>query len=134
MPERTIIETNQFMLTDFPALASKDGKLTEAEVGLVSQVLRAIIDKINGLLSFGDGIDSHRAGNFNAQVVRHLTPAAPDTEFIVVHGLGRTPVGYDVFDKDAPAHVYSSSRNSWNDQLLYLKCDGSSVTISLRVY
>jgi hypothetical protein len=118
---------------DIPPITVEDGKISETTAAYLSGALRGIIAKFNTGLSLGSGDSGHKAGNLDAQYIDVYTPGA-DTEFIVPHGLGRKPIGYEVVRRDKACIVYDSSGGSWGDKLFYLKCNTANATIKLRVY
>ena len=133
MAIRDIIPDGQSGLGDIPPIIVTEGKISAQTAAYLSSAVRGIVNKINGRLSFGTGISSTGAGNFDAQYIDVYTPGA-DTEFAVPHGLGRKPIGYDVVRQDKACNVYDSSGGSWGFDTLYLKCDTANATIKLRVY
>jgi hypothetical protein len=134
MAIRTVIPDPDSAMGDIPPIALSDGKMSGPTAAYLTSSLRSIIAKFNGGISFGNGSSGYRAGNVNAQYVDVFTPATPDEEFSVPHGLGRKPIGYDVVRRDVAAIVYDSSGGSWGEDILYLKCNVGSVTIKLRIY
>lgn len=118
---------------DIPPIALKEGKISGPTADYLSQSIRGIISKFNGGISLGNGLSGYRAGNLDAQYIDVYTPGA-DTEFIVPHGLGRKPIGYDVVRLDKAAIVYDSSAGSWGNEVIYLKCNAANATIRLRIY
>lgn len=134
MAIREVIPDVTAAMGDIPPIALSEGKLSGATADYLSQSIRGIIAKFNGGISLGKGLSGWRAGNLDAQYIDVFTPATPDLEFAIPHGLGRKPIGYDVVRKDKAAIVYDSSGGSWGENILYLKCNVASVTIKLRVY
>lgn len=131
----TIRDDGVAMLGDVPPIKLSDkGQITPSTAELLSNTLRAIVKKLNGLVFLGTGLNGHRAGNIDAQYIDVLAPSAPNTEFPVVHGLSRVPIGYDVVRKDRAVDVYDSSAGSWTDKLFFLKASVADASIKLRVY
>jgi hypothetical protein len=60
------------------------------------------------------------------------TPATADTEFTVVHSLGRAPTNY-IWNVDRAAIVYDSRRANWDQSQMFLKCNVASATVYLIV-
>jgi hypothetical protein len=130
-----IIEDGAGFVEEIPPFKEgRDGSPPPQFFRRLSDVIIKIIRRFNGRISLGTGVTGHRAGNLDAQTIDYVTPATPDEEFAVNHGLKRTPVGVDVISRDAAGVVYDSRRGSWTSAVLYLKCDTASVTIKLRVY
>lgn len=84
---------------------------------------------INGGIGFGDGIDSD---NINGVWYSGVTPATPDTEFDVLHNLGRVPVGWLLVYEDAAASIYDSG-TPWSSTEMFLKCNVASVAVKLFI-
>lgn len=133
MAIRTRIKDPEVMIGEIAPIKQDEGKLTQQAVDDLSATMIQLIDKINGGLSHGSGVTGHQ-GNFDEQFIDHLTPSVADTEFAVPHGLGRLPVGVEVARTDQYCRVKDSSSGSWDDKVLYLKCDVASVNLKLRVY
>ena len=133
MAIRTIIPDGQSGVGDIPPIVTTDGKISDTTAAYLSGSIRGILRKLNGFVSLGTGVQATRAGNLDAQYIDVYTPGA-DTEFVVPHGLGRKPIGYDVVRQDKACNVYDSSGGSWSDDTLFLKCDTANCTIKLRVY
>lgn len=134
MIERTVIDDKDVMVGGFPEIPTTSDKLTGTVANALTSAIKALITKVNGLISLGTGESGHRAGNLDAQYIDVLTPSVANTEFSVPHGLKRVIIGYDVVRRDRAAHIYDSSYGSWDDQLIFLKCDVASATVRLRVY
>lgn len=134
MAVRPVIPDPDAGMGDIPPIALSDGKMSGPTASYLTAALRTIIAKFNGAISLGNGLSGYRAGNIDAQYIDVFTPATPDEEFIVPHGLGRKPIGYDVVRRDVACIVYDSSGGSWGNDLIYLKCNVGSATIKLRVY
>ena len=116
-----------------PIDLSRDGNTPQAISALYGAV-NSIIGLLNRGISMGDGTHMSNAGNHDAVYVEHVTPDEPNEEFVIVHCLGRLPVGYDLARKDRACDVYDSSSGSWDDTTIRLKCTSASATILLRIY
>lgn len=83
------------------------------------------------------GISSQTAtqytGNLNGQWVQVTAPPTPNTEFPVVHSLGRIPSWY-IYNTDRAAIVYQlpNTGTPWTQTTVFLKCDTASA--SLRIF
>lgn len=82
---------------------------------------------VNGNIEFGNPKDgpNNIAGSW--QTV--LTPAAPDTEFTLVHNLGYIPTGIHVVSIDQPAIIYASRQGQWTTKQAFFKCNIASVNL-----
>ncbi len=124
MATREIVQDGEGMIGDFPPTGQPE----------LDGLLRDILSRLNGGLSHGLGLDGHQAGNFRGQTFKIVTPSVADQQFDVVHGLRRVPIGYNVLDRDQAGGVYSTSRGSWTESIISLKCSLASTTIYLEVF
>lgn len=93
--------------------------------------IATIVRYINGRVSFGSGDHATRSGNLDGQFIKSfLTPSVADTEFTVIHGLGRQPV-FAFWMLDKAGTIYYSQYAGWNSTSVYLKCTASSATAHL---
>lgn len=113
---------------------NQDGKVSETTVQYLYGVIDNFIKRFNGYISFGDGVNGSWAGNVDAQYITVVTPSSANTEFEVVHGLDRVPIGYDVLRKDKAADIYDDGGGDWGPDIMFLKCSASSASIKLRIY
>jgi hypothetical protein len=56
-----------------------------------------------------------------------------DTQFSVVHHLGRVPAGFLVTNASKAACVYKSG-TAWTVTTIYLKCNAANANIDLLIY
>jgi hypothetical protein len=86
-----------------------------------------------GNVSFGQSTTNTDQGrNINGWMATGTSPAGPNTEFAVAHGLGRIPIGFFVLSTDKAAHIYKST-TAWTTSNIYLKSDVASVTYTLFI-
>jgi hypothetical protein len=114
-----------------PIEIDHDRNLTPQSVGALNAFMQAYAAGFNGKVSLGDGRQSSQSGNIDGQTIVVLTPATPDEEFQVPHGLARAPIGRIVLSQDLPAHLYDSNRGGWGVRQVFFKCDVASVTFTL---
>lgn len=98
-------------------------------------VLDRMYDILNHSIDNG-GVDSsgnEQSGNVDNRHIRVVTPGAPNTEFSVVHNLGRIPKAFNVVYKNASCDVYDSG-TVWTNTTIFLKCTVATVTIKLEIY
>jgi len=82
---------------------------------------------LNGNLSFGNGVDRD---NLDGVWVSVLTPTPGDTDFTVVHNLGRVPVGYLLMRSDLPSLIYDGSVIATTTELtLRNATDGANIVL-----
>jgi len=86
---------------------------------------------INGQISFGSPAGG--SDNINAVWATGTSPAGADTEFEVVHNLGRVPVAFIPVNKNKAGDIYAGG-TSWTTTKLYLKCSVSSLAYTLLVF
>ncbi len=75
-------------------------------IEVIRQNAKEVASVVNGRISFGDGVDFD---NIEGTWVSILTPASPDTDFTVTHGLDRLPVGVIPMRKAAAVDIYTGS-------------------------
>lgn len=90
----------------------------------VKHSLQEVLDAMQNRLTFTE--------NFNATQKEAVSPSVADTEFTVVHNLGKTPRHY-IYNTDVAAVVYDSRRSDWTENMMYLKCSQATVTITLTI-
>ena len=102
-----------------------------------------IVASVNSGIEFGSpqsqskGLPGNIAGTWPGVLASGYTittPGVANTEFTVVHNLGRIPIGYDVKSISAAAHIYDSRKNAWTTTQMFLKCDQPSVNLVLFVH
>lgn len=85
---------------------------------------------VNHHISFGDGV---QADNIDGVWQTATTPVLANTDFTVVHNLGRIPVGVDLKMKNNPCDVYTGSVPATKTEIT-LRATGPSVTVSLFIH
>lgn len=118
----------------FAAFSEEQDKFTTLMAQAVTSAVRALITKVNGRISLGNGTPGYKAGNLDAAYWDVLTPGVADTEFIVRHDLGRVPVGYQVVRADRSVNIYDSSYGSWTETLMFLKASVASASVKLLIW
>ena len=85
-----------------------------------------------GNISFGlsNTDPAKNVAGYHAQNV--TTPASANTEFTITHNLGYIPQRFWVTNINANATIYQST-TPWTATAIYLKCSGSSTTVSLFI-
>ena len=84
---------------------------------------------LNGQISFGNGV---ALDNMQGRWANATTPVVPDTDFTVVHSLGRVPVGFITVQIDKAGIIYYGTISA-TVQNLTLKCSTASTTIRIFV-
>ena len=84
---------------------------------------------VNGHVGFGDGTNHD---NIDGAWVTAMTPLVVNTDFVVVHNLGRIPVGCLVMAKDAACDVYTGSVAATASNLT-LRATVAGVTVRLFI-
>lgn len=117
------------MMSDIPPFVSPGGKLSEAQVAGLSDILRGVISKINGKLSMvGDGTNGSQSGNIDGQI-KEFTFALANTDYVIPHDLERVPVGIVVLDVNQDgAVVRGTNRGSWGMTSFQLRCSVAGTT------
>lgn len=89
------------------------------------EFIRNVTSIINGGLRFEDNVD--------CKLVSYTSNAAPNTQDSVAHGLGKTPIGFLVYDRDKDSNdPYRSA--TFDATNLYLKCSTASVAFKIIVF
>lgn len=102
-----------------------------------ADVLTSMYKAIQGLLSLlgggrvtlGTGEDATTTGLVDGQWLTVTTPATPDEPFPVPHGLGRIPLGFNVWNTDVAVRVYRDTTRPWTTELVWLRADVASANI-----
>jgi len=121
------------MLGQVVGVRFQDGKLTAAGGDYILSKLREVVKKLNGGLSFGSGVSSTQAGNFDGQWIEWFFKAAA-TPYTIPHGLERVPVGYKIMRRDKACIVYDASIGDWGTDDFFLQCDTANSTVALIVF
>lgn len=128
MAQSKRIFTGRGMLADMPPVVSTDGKLSDVQVGFITDSIRNIIRALNGKLSLGDGSQSSQSGNLDGQT-KEVTFTSANTDYEVPHGLGRVPIGILPLQVNQDgAVVRGSSFGSWTPERLYVRCNVAGTT------
>lgn len=99
----------------------------------LQRIYQLVAKAINGNIEFG----SPTAGplNINGVWTTLTTPGAPNTDFTVVHNLGRTAVAYLVTTKNAAVDVYTSpSANASPTTQIILRATVGTVAITMFLF
>lgn len=121
-------------ISELPSIPQDAEEMTPDMLRSITDAVQRIVRKVNGQVSFGDGASGFKAGNLDAANVNVVTPTVANTEFPVLHRLGRKPTGYFVVRQDKAVRVYDSSVGSWTERLMYLKADVATATLRIVVY
>lgn len=82
-------------------------------------------------LSFGDGQNYSKAGNFRFQVISFTTPSVANTEKGIDHSLKRRPWGYLVVNQNKAGSLYRTNPGSWSYQRVFFKSDATSMLVTI---
>jgi hypothetical protein len=77
---------------------------------------------------FGPGTKDEQA------ITDLISPGVADTEFPVLHGLGRVPAGFDVTYQDKAGTIYVNGKANLGETIMYLACSTATMTFDLRVF
>lgn len=128
MAKSKMIERGVGFIPDAPPIPAEDGKLTAQHVAYIFSALKSMQDAINGNLTFGNGENSTRLGNFFGQTKEVFFKNA-DQDYEVPHDLGRVPVGIILLNFNADgAVVRPSNAGSWTPTRLFVRCDTANTT------
>ena len=120
------------MVEDMAPITLVGGRLTEQTATSVSNTLRALIRKMNGLISHGTGVHAHH-GNIDECHADIIFPSTPDTEVPVPHTLKRPAAAVTMVRADRACRIYDSSPGSWDEKILFLKCDTANAQVRVRI-
>jgi len=107
---------------DYTSLVDRFRQATKKYVERLANIL-------NGQISFGNGT---ALDNMQGRWINAITPVAPDTDFTVVHSLGRVPVGFITVSVDKAGVIYLGTVPATTINLT-LKCSTASTTIRIFV-
>lgn len=99
--------------------------------------------QINGGIAFGvpstvlfrGGFHTiaQRCDNIDGVLIKVPNSGTANTEFTIVHNLGRIPVGFDVKRINSASTVFDSG-TAWTKTKMFLKCSGGNAIITLFVF
>lgn len=96
----------------------------------VDSDLSNIVTALQGRIRFGPNNSTMNKGeNILGQFITYTTNGTPNTQDMVVHNLGSTPVGYLVVNKNKAGDIYTGATADSSN--IYLKCSVASVTVVL---
>jgi len=125
------IRTGIGMLSDLPPISLQEGKLTEVQLAYVTDALRSIIKRLNGLLTVGDASKGSQSGNLDGQFIE-FTFVLANTDYVIPHDLERVPIGFILMDVNVDgAVVRGTNRGSWGSRNFQLRCSQASTTALL---
>lgn len=134
MPRNTIIEpTDDSFISVPPDISLTEGATPEEAIVEISSILKDIVRKINGLLSFGNAANATRVGNHRAQYHEILFVDA-DTEVVIPHGLGRVPVGYKPVRRNKACSIYDTQATAWTETSFSLLCDTANALVTVELF
>ena len=91
----------------------------------IREFVNSVMKILNRGILFADNVD--------CKLVTYTSNAAPNTQDTVAHGLGRTPIGFFVYDRDKDCNdPYRSA--TYDATNLYLKESTASVAFKLIVF
>ncbi len=135
MVEKKIVQVASGKISEpGPIRMTSDGKIGVDALNQLNGYIAELVKKINRGLSRGTGVNATLTGNLFGQFVEVTTPSVADTEFIVPHGLGQVPIGFDTVLVDKAAILYSSSYGSWGRQHIYLKCNVGTTVARIGLF
>ena len=133
MAIRRRIQDGVGMIGQVVGVRFQEGKLTAAGGDYILSKLKEVVKKLNGKLSFGVGVSSAQAGNFDGQWIEWFFKNA-DTAYTIPHGLERVPAGYMIMRRDKACIIYDVNIGDWGTNNFFLQCDTADSTVSLIVF
>ena len=120
-------------MSDIPNTLETRGPFEDPAVDKFTQMLERMWESlarvVNNHIGFGDGTE---ADNIDGVWKTVITPGAPNTDFVVVHNLGRIPVGYIPMMKSASVDIFTGSVPADKNNIT-LRATASGVTVSLFI-
>ena len=92
---------------------------------ILDEVLRSIKSVLNGGIRFED--------NFDNRLLTFTSNAIPDTETVVAHTLGKTPVGIIVYSQNKAGSLYNSN-NAHTTTSIKIKCNTASINFKVIIF
>lgn len=89
---------------------------------MIRKLYEQLARTVNGLISFGNGLNRD---NIDGEWATVTTPATPNTDFVVTHNLMRLPIGFLVMGQSVAGIVYNGSKPSTKTTIT-LKCSAAS--------
>lgn len=71
--------------------------------------------------------------NMDCRLISFVSSATPDAENTVAHTLGKTPIGFLVYNINKAAVVYANG-TAWTKSNIYLKVNVTSVAVNIIVF
>jgi hypothetical protein len=107
-------------------------ELNTGQLGSLQTQLTALQNELNGGITFPTQTGT---GSISGKMLQVTSPGTANTEFVVVHNLGRVPQGYIVFWTNIAASIYQgpTTGTAWTTSNMYLKANEISVTMQLFV-
>ncbi len=128
-------ETGNEYISQLPRITLTDkGEISPGTFGTIASSLRSLINRFNGLLTFGNGVDGFWTGNFDGQWRTVAYSGVAGAQFAVEHGLERKPVFFWYFiDRAGDIYADDTDVASWNNTTIYLKTSVTPVRIKLLI-
>lgn len=100
----------------------------------VTKTLQRVYKILRGNISFGSTFDpADKSRNIDAYPATAKTPAVAATEFAIIHGLNRVPIGFHLVSKDGQTDVWNST-TPWTTSTIFLKASGLNVNITVLIF
>jgi hypothetical protein len=61
------------------------------------------------------------------------SPATPDTEFLIVHGLRRVPTTLQLLRSQVPGTLYATRVGEWTTRQIFAKFSGAADSLLVRI-
>jgi hypothetical protein len=128
--------------------AQNDGKIRKPRAGAtpdethkfnedVYKTTNNILQGLNKNISYGDGTSTNVSSTqnldgFHSGVIN--APGVANTQFAVVHNLGRVPIGFHTVSRDNGGTCYSSNIAGWTTTTILLKDTNAATQLRLFIF
>lgn len=96
-------------------------------------VLQQAVDRVNGKLTEGSGDNGTPCGNMEGSWWYNTTPSTPDTDFTIIHNLGRLPKSFEIRWANIAAIIYQSPAVGPTSTAVTLRCTVASATLRIKI-
>lgn len=117
-------QTQSVLKKPIRAIVTKDGNNYQ-------RVLDRLHDIVNGGLSLGNF--AGQKGNLDLVIINVPSTGPANTDFAVVHNLGRIPTGY-ISTYQSDFGIFVVGVTTWTTTTMYLKCSVANMATHLLIF
>jgi len=67
------------------------------------------------------------------ETITVTSPATPNTEFLIIHGLRRVPTTLQLLLKQVPGDLYANRMGEWTKRRTYAKFSNGADSLTVRI-